>query len=222
MATAARFSPRRTVLLTALALSLSLPFGTAFAATSDAQFQSAFQTFQAAQKGDSAAIEHAAEQFNELLKADPGHPVLMAYAGAATALKARSTFLPWKKIGYAEDGLAMIDKSLALLQPAHDTALLNRSPVSLQTRFTAASSFLAMPGFFNRGARGAKLLAEVQASPGLSQATPGFQGAVLMSAAQLAAKELRTADARRDLNELIQRGLPQAEAAKAQLQGLPQ
>jgi hypothetical protein len=222
MATANRFSARRSALFAALALSLSMPLGSAFAATTDAQFQSAFQTFQAAQKGDSAALKHAADQFNELLKAEPGQPMLMAYAGAATALKAKSSILPWKKIGYAEDGLAMIDKALALLQPAHDTALLNRSPVSLQARFTAASSFLAMPGFFNRGARGAKLLAEVQASPLLAQATPGFQGAVLMSAAQLAAKEFRTADARRDLNDVVQRGLPQAEAAKAQLQGLPQ
>jgi hypothetical protein len=222
MATAPRsaFSPRRGLLLAALAL--SIPFGAAVAATTDAQFQSAFQTFQAAQKGDGAAIDRAADQFQALLKADPGHPMLMAYAGAATALKAKSSLLPWKKIGYAEDGLALIDKSLALLQPAHDSTLLNRSPVSLQTRFTAASTFLSLPGFFNRGARGAKLLAEVQGSPVLSHATPGFQGAVLMSTAQQAAKEFRNADARRDLNDVIQRGLPQAEAAKAQLQGLPQ
>lgn len=220
MATCSPFSPRRSVLLAALALSLS--FGAATAATTDAQFQAAFQTFQAAQNGDSAALDGSADQFNELLKAEPGHPMLTVYAGAATALKANSTFLPWKKIGYAEDGLALIDKGLALLRPAHDTALLNRSPVSLQARFTAASTFLKLPGFFNRAARGTKLLAEVQASPLLGQATPGFQGAVLMLAGQQAAKEFRNADARRDFNTVIQRGLPQADAAKALLQGLPQ
>jgi hypothetical protein len=220
MATCSQFLPRRSVLFAALALSLS--FGAATAATTDAQFQSAFQTFQAAQDGDSAALGRSADEFNELLKAEPGHPMLMVYAGAATALKARSTYLPWKKISHAEDGLALIDKGLALLQPAHDTALLNRSPVSLQARFTAASTFLNLPAFFNRGARGAKLLAEVQASPLLSQATPGFQGAVLMRTGQQAAKEFRNADARRDYQAVIQRQLPQAEAAKAQLQGLPQ
>lgn len=222
MATATLFShlPRRSVLLAALALGLS--FGAATAATTDAQFQSAFQTFQAAQNGDVAALDVAADQFHDLLKAEPGHPTLMVYAGAATALKAKSTFMPWKKIGYAEDGLALIDKGLALLQPAHDTMLLNRSPVSLQARFTAANTFLNLPAFFNRNARGVKLLAEVQASPLLSQATPGFQGAVLLRAGQQAAKEFRNADARRDFQAVIQRQLPQAEAAKAQLQGLPQ
>lgn len=220
MATCSQFSPRRSVLLAALALSLS--FGAATAATTDAQFQAAFQTFQAAQNGDSAALDGSADQFNELLKAEPGHPMLMVYAGAATALKANSTFFPWKKIGYAEDGLAQIDKGLALLQPVHDTALLNGSPVSLQARFTAANTFLKLPGFFNRGARGVKLLAEVQASPLLSQATPRFQGAVLMLAGQQAAREFRHADARRDFSAVIQRDLPQADAAKAQLQGLAQ
>lgn len=222
MATATSFSflPRRGVLLVALAFSLGV--GAAHAAVTDAQFQAAFQTFQAAQNGDSAALDGSADQFNELLKAEPGQPMLMVYAGAATALKARSTLLPWKKIGYAEDGLALIDKGLALLQPAHDTALLNRSPVSLQARFTAANTFLNLPAFFNRNARGVKLLAEVQASPLLSQATPGFQGAVLMRAGQQAAAEFRNADARRDFQAVIQRQLPQAEAAKAQLQGLPQ
>jgi hypothetical protein len=221
-ATRTASSPRRSLFLAALTIALSASAGMAIAATTDAQFQSAFQTFQAAQKGDEAAVERAAEQFNDLLKADPGQPMLMAYAGAATALKAKTTMLPWKKMSQAEDGLAMIDKALALLQPVHDTTLLNRTPVSLQTRFTAANTFLGMPSMFNRGTRGAKLLADVQNSPLLSQATPGFQGAVLMRAAELAAKEFRTADARRDLTDVIQRSLPQAEAAKAQLAGLPQ
>lgn len=209
---------RRGLVLAALTLSLA----SAFASTGDAPFQSAFKTFSAAQQGDSGAMSRAADEFEALLQADPGNPAVMAYAGAATALKARSTILPWKKIGYAEDGLARIDKALALLQPAHDTQLLNHSPVSLQARFTAANTFLNMPGMFNRSARGAKLLAEVQASPVFSQATPGFQGAVLMRAAQLAAKEFRTADARRDLTLVIERSLPQADAARAQLKELPQ
>lgn len=212
---------RRVPVLSALALALSLQLAPAFADTADAPFQAAFKTFSAAQQGDSAALARAADEFGDLLKADPGNPALMAYAGAATSLKARSTFLPWKKIGYAEDGLAQIDKALSLLQPVHDTQLINRSPVSLQARFTAATTFLNMPGMFNRGPRGAKLLAEVQASPLFSQATPGFQGAVLMRSAELAGQEFRHEDARRSLGLVIERGLPQADAARAQLQGLP-
>jgi hypothetical protein len=221
-----RTLPRRAalfVLLAALSGAALQTFAAPFSSpVSDAQFQPVFQRFQAAQTGDKSSIEPAAEQFEELLKADPANPLLMAYTGAATALKARATMLPWKKIGHAEDGLAQIDKALALLAPEHDTALMQHSPVSLQVRFVAASTFSNLPGFFNRGARGAKLLAEVQASPLFASATPGFQGAVLMFAAQRAAKDDRVADARRSYAQVVERGLPQADAARAQLQGLPQ
>lgn len=214
--------PRRAALITLLIGLSGAAFSTAWASTTDAQFMPAFQTFVAAQKGDSGAVERAVEQFDALLKADPGHPLLMAYAGAATAMRAKSTLLPWKKISHAEDGLAQIDKALALLTPAHEAERVNHVPVSLQTRFVAASTFNSLPAFFNRGPRGAKLLAEVQASPLFAASPAGFQGAVLMASAQLAAGEHRAADARRDLTTVIDRNMPQADAARAQLQALPQ
>ena len=204
-----------------LALGVAAVFG-ASAATTDAQFVPAFQQFQAAQTGDADALGGAAEQFNTLLKADPANPTLLAYAGAATALKSKTTVMPWKKMSYAEDGLAQIDKALALLQPVHDAELLNHVPLSLQTRFVAASTFLGLPPFFNRGPRGAKLLGDVQASPLFAQSPLGFQGAVLMRAAQLAAAEHRVDDARRNYTQVIDRAMPQADAAKAQREGLPQ
>src|SRR5438045_1017958 len=79
------------------------------------------------------------------LKSDPANPVRLAYAGAATSMKARDAMLPWKKMSYAEDGLAQVDKALSLLQPAHDAPLQNHTPGSLETRFVAASTFLSMP-----------------------------------------------------------------------------
>lgn len=157
----------------------------AFAAP-PAQFQSALALFAQARAGDASAIDAAASAFSALLETEPGNPVLMAYAGAATALQATSTWLPWKKMRYAEDGLALLDKSLALLTPAHNAVLQNGPPAALEVRFVAANTFLAVPGFMNRGARGAKLLAEVLASPLLAQSPAQFQGAVRLRAAALA------------------------------------
>jgi hypothetical protein len=189
-------------------------------AISDAQFQPAFDQFLAANSGDSGAIDKAADAFDALLKAEPSNPVLMAYAGSSTARRAANALAPWKKMGYAEDGLAMIDKALAMLKPAHDAVLQHGTPGSLEVRFTAASTFLAVPSFMNRGARGAKLLGEVVNSPLLAQAPLPFQGNVWMRAAKLAAEEKRTDDARKYLNEVIQHNAPQAPAAKAQLASL--
>jgi len=189
-------------------------------AASDAAFQGAAQPFAAASAGDSAAIDQAADAFETLLRAEPANPVLMAYAGAATAMRAGTTLLPWKKMGYAEDGLAQIDKALALLAPAHDAPMQRGTPGTLDVKFVAASTFLAVPDFMNRGARGQKLLNEVLASPLFAAAPLPFRGQVWLRAATLAAKDQRPDDARRWLTEIVTHGAPQTEAAKARLKEL--
>jgi hypothetical protein len=199
---------------------LSLLLATSQAAP-DTQFQPAFQRFNQGMAGDKAAVDDAAEAFDKLQQAEPTSPVLMAYSGAAIAMKARTTLLPWKKMGFAEDGLAMLDKALALLTPAHDAIGQHGTPASLETRFVAASTFLAVPDFMHRGARGNALLAEVLASPLLAQAPLPFQASVWMRAGAQAAKENRVPDARRFYEQVVQRGAPQAEQAKVALQGLP-
>ena len=188
--------------------------GVAIAAP-EAAFETAFRRFIGASEGDKSAVEPAAEAFEALAKAEPANPVLMAYTGAATAMRAGTTAMPWKKMSYAEDGLAMLDKSLAMLTPAHDAPIQHGTPGSLEVRFVAAGTFMAVPGFMNRGARGTKLLNEVLASPLFATAPLAFQGTVWMRAAALAASEQRSADAQRYLNEVITRNAPQADKARA-------
>jgi len=201
----------------ALATLASLVAAGPACAADASSFQSAFQTFSQASSGDKSAIDPAADAFEALLKAEPANPVLMAYAGASTALKAQNTAMPWKKMGFAEDGLAQVDKALAMLTPAHDAPVQHGTPGALEVRFVAATTYLAMPSFMNRAERGAKLLGEVLASPLFERAPLPFKGAVWMRAAALAAKDQRKDDARRYFNEVIEHAAPQAEAARAKL-----
>jgi hypothetical protein len=204
----------------ALAALASLVAAGPACAAADAPFQSAFQSFSQASAGDKSAIDPAADAFETLLKAEPTNPVLMAYAGASTALKAQSTALPWKKMGFAEDGLAQLDKALAMLTPAHDAPIQRGTPGALEVRFVAATTFLAVPPFMNRAERGAKLLGEVLASPLFERAPLPFKGAVWMRAATQATKDQRKDDARRYFNEVIEHAAPQADAARAKLKEL--
>ncbi len=176
-------------LVTALAAVVSF----AVQATPEGAFEEAATLFTKANGGDTGSIDKAAEAFETLLKAEPADPLLMAYAGASTAMRARTTVLPWKKMGYAEDGLAMQDKALALLTPVHDAATRRHVPVALETRFVVANTFLAVPGFMNRNARGAKLLAEVQAAPAFETAPSGFRNQVLARAAALQQAQAKAA-----------------------------
>jgi hypothetical protein len=172
-------------LLLSLTLLLALLSVTALVhAAPDAAFDKALQQFGRASGGDHAAIEPAADAFAALLKAEPANPVLLAYTGAATTMKAVTALDPMKKMEFAEDGLAQLDKALALLTPVHDKPLQHGTPGTLEVKFVAANTFLAVPPFMNRAARGHKLLNEVLASPLLAGAPQGFRDAVHKRAAQ--------------------------------------
>ncbi len=182
--------------------------------------QTAVGQFTAATKGRAEATDLSIEQFQALLKAEPGHPLLMSYLGAATTLKARDAWAPWKKMSYAEDGLAQIDKALSLLAPEHEGALYQGTPISLQTRLVAANTFLALPDMFNRGPRGKQLLDDIQASPLFDKSPAGFQGAVLMRAARQAEQARQAERAKGLFQQVVDRQLPQAAEAQAALRSM--
>lgn len=204
----------------ALAASLVGLGAAAVAAAPEAQFQAAFKQFMQASTGDTGAIEQAAEAFSGLLKSQPANPVVMAYAGSATAMKAATTMLPWKKMSYAEDGLAQLDKALAMLSPAHDAPVQHGTPGVLEVKFVASNTFLAVPGFMNRNERGAKLLGEVVQHPLLATAPLPFRGSVWLSAAKEASKAKNTAEAKRYLDLIVQQQAPQAPKAQELLKNL--
>jgi hypothetical protein len=199
--------------IAAVALSALVVPGNAWPASDDA-FQSAWQSFARASAGDDSAIDTAVAAFEALHKAEPANPVVMAYAGASIALQARTALAPLQKMSLAEDGLARIDSALATLTSAHDAPIERGTPGSLEVRFVAANTFLAVPSFMNRAARGKKLLNEVLASPLFEKTPLPFQGSVWLRAAELAAKEQRTDDARQYLHEIVSRNAPQASRAR--------
>jgi hypothetical protein len=203
-----------------LVLGLVAAPGPVAAATASTTFDTAFVQFQQALDGQSTAIEGAAQQWRELSNATPTDPVLRAYAGAATSMMATTTLLPWRKMSHAEDGLALIDKALAQLTPAHDAPAHQGVPASLETRFVAASTFLGLPAMFNRNERGAKLLAEVVHSPLLDASPLTFRASVWMTAGNEAAKARRADEARQWFQKVAGSGAPQADKAQARLKAL--
>jgi hypothetical protein len=207
-------------LLATAPAALAQPATTPAATAEAGAVAEALARFQQASDGQSSAIDDAAERFTRLSAALPADPVLRAYAGAATAMRATTTWLPWQKLRHAEDGLAQIDKALAQLSPAHDAPALRGVPASLETRFVAASTFLALPGFFNRAERGRKLLDQVLASPQLHTAPLPFRSAVWLRAGDLAAQDHQAAQARQWYDQVLAGGAPQAAAARKRLAGL--
>lgn len=192
--------------------------GAAVGAPGDENFDTAFVRFQLAAAGDASAVDDAAARFARLSDATPQDPVLRAYAGATTALRATTTWLPWRKLAFADDGLALIDQALAQLAPVHDAPARRGVPASLETRFVAASTFLGLPAMFKRQERGARLLAELLSDPRLDLAPLGFRATVWLRAARQAP---HTPQARELLQRVAASGTPQAAAAQALLKEQP-
>jgi len=175
------------VLVPLLACLASLPAQ----AFDEAQFQKVYQQF--AGNGNE---EETANAFKDLLSKEPGHPLLMAYAGASTTKLATTTMLPWKKMAFAEEGLAMIDKALQLSANSDPAAMHGAVPQAFEVKLVSASTFLAVPDFMNRGTRGQTLLKEIIENKQFEQCPVSFKGAVWIRAANTAIKKNEIDDAK--------------------------
>jgi len=129
----------------------------------------------------------AADRLGRLSTAQPAEPVLRAYAGAAVAMRAQTTMLPWRKMSHAEDGLALIDKALSQLGPADEAPRPRGVPGVLEARFVAANTFLGLPAMFNRGECGRSQLDAVLGHPLFDNAPAPFKAVVWLRAGEMLA-----------------------------------
>lgn len=169
---------------------------------------------------DDNSIEKAADEFQQLLQASPADPLLLAYSGASTARLATTTIFPWKKMHYAEDGLAMLDKALQSAT-ANQQQMHRAVPVALEIKLVAANTFLAVPGFMNRAERGEKLLNDILQAASFPACPAGFRDAVQLRAARLAIAHKQPAAARGYLDRVIHSGGTHKAEAEQLLKGLP-
>lgn len=168
-----------------IAVAAALVVSTASHAAPDAAFTNAVAQFKLATTGDAQAIDQAAEQFSTLLQQTPDNPVLMTYAGSSLSMRAITAPSNEQRRAYAEDGLAMIDKALIMLTPAHDQVGPSGVPDALQARYVAARTFLAVPAFMNRRPQGVELINTIVSSPQFAQCPAGFQDAVQKTLSQV-------------------------------------
>lgn len=159
-----------------------------------ASFVQARQHFMAAVEGKSNAADSAIEAFHVLATRQPEHPLLMAYEGAAYTLKGRDASMPWDKMKYTEKGADLLEKAVALLTPAHDEALFNGMPESLEVRIVAVNTLMSLPEFMNRRSQGKRALEAALASPALALASNQLRANLYAAAARLAGKEQRSKD----------------------------
>jgi hypothetical protein len=173
-------------------------------AAGDAPFVRALEAFDRARSGDTNATEPAIAAFEALVRIEPQQPVYAAYLGSALTLKGRDAWMPWNKMRYVDQGTDRIDAALAALKPEHERRLLRGVPVSLETRFVAATTFIKIPdAIFHRRADGKKLLAGILRDPELVAAPLDFRAGVHFAAAEVARQEERSRDEADQLKQAL-------------------
>ncbi len=166
-------------------------------------FERARADFDRGRAGDGAAVDRAAEAFARLAAREPGQPLLLAYEGSAVALQARYALAPWNKMKYAERGMDMLDKSLALLEPAQEQQQFAGMPVGLVTRLLALNTFVAVPSFFHRMEDARDLLKQVRQLPAYGTAPAPLRAEFAMVAALIARNDDQRALEAEQLRQVV-------------------
>lgn len=186
----------------------------AMTATPADDFTDARREFQRGLAGDGLARDRALELFEKLTGAEPRHPLYTAYLGSSYVIKGRDAWMPWNQLRLVERGLAMIDHGLALLGPEHDHTTVADVPLSAEARLVAITTFLQVPGFFNRFEPAKTLLRQALAAPAFAQSPPIVQANYFVQAADAAQRDDKPAEAREFLSKAIDVA-PQSEFAVA-------
>lgn len=180
---------RRTSFAAVTAL-LALVAGSLAHADVLADFTAAEAVFRKAAARDSSATDKAVRRFEQLSAADsPLSPLFAAYLGAAQALQGRDAWMPWTKMRATERGLDTLEKALRRLEPRHDRELARGTPVAIEVRLVAATTFIAVPSMFNRFDLGKQALRDAFASPAFAAAPAEVKARLHQQAAIAAGRD---------------------------------
>ena len=152
-----------------------------------AAFNAARTAFEAARAGSHVEVDHAHELFSRLVDAEPGNPLYLAYFGSSYTLQARESRLPWTKIKLVNQGVELLDRSLASLHGGASQASQAGSTISLETRLIAIATFIALPdSMFHHMDAARRELQAALTSPEFTHASADLQGHLLYEGALIA------------------------------------
>jgi hypothetical protein len=162
---------RKQLLLTTL-LATTL-ISTTVSAASNPDGQTINLYYQAAQ-GNSDATEQAVQALTKHIQQQGATPLSLVYLGAAHTLEGRDALLPWNKMKYVEQGIAKIDKGLALIDRTpgseENNEIVMGLPGNLLAQANAATVFAELPDMFSQFDKGYELYLELLANPKLQEA----------------------------------------------------
>jgi hypothetical protein len=185
-----------------------------------ANLDTAKAQFEAGRAGSHDATERAQQLFSQLLHRDAGNPLYLAYYGSTYTLQARDSLAPWTRIKLINQGTAMLDRALAMLDhpPATARTVAARpedGTAALETRLVAMAVFIALPEtLFHRRAAARREYQRAVASPDFSAAPVDLQGHLQYEGALIAREEGDAANERAALQRVLALAPPSIDLAE--------
>ncbi len=110
--------------------------------------------------------QRAAEPICRQLEAYQGLPEGQVLYGSCRTLIGRDAWLPWNKISYTEEGMAIMEKAIRNLTPEDHQRHFQGVPVDVFVKFIAAMNYFAVPdSIFHSRQRGEALVKALQKEP---------------------------------------------------------
>ena len=185
-----------------------------------ANLDTAKAQFESGRAGSHDATERAQQLFSQLLHRDAGNPLYLAYYGSTYTLQARDSLAPWTRIKLINQGTAMLDRALAMLDHSPATARTvaarpEDGTAALETRLVAMAVFIALPEtLFHRRAAARREYQRAVASPDFSAAPVDLQGHLQYEGALIAREEGDAANERAALQRVLALAPPSIDLAE--------
>lgn len=167
-------------------------------------FATAKAQFEAGRAGSESATAQAQQTLAQLLRGDADNPLYLAYYGSTFTLQGRDSRAPWKKIRLVNQGVAILDRALTLLDQARARAQALAGMAELETRLVAIATFVALPdALFHRLDTARSQYQRALASPAYATAPAEVRGHLLYEGALIARQERDVAAERAALEHVL-------------------
>lgn len=134
---------------------------------------------------DPGAVDGAVTVTRAFLAAHEGHPVAMAYLGSLSGLKADAATLPWIKLRFANEAVAMLEAAYARRHEFNGAASLGEPHDELVILLLRGIAYASFPGFLGQGDAARDCLEQAIRHTGFSEIPQAYRALTFSRLANL-------------------------------------
>lgn len=129
---------------------------------------------QARERSDASSIDKALDLADEFIKVNPQDGRALTYRGSLASMRARESWMPWKKLSMLHEGIAQMDEGIDLL-----TAKAKGSSEEIEARMVRGITSARIPQAFGRGSVAVGDFRFIEQSPIFGKMKPQDQATTL-------------------------------------------